>query len=66
MNEREKKLLEFLAERHKAWRNSNYAVADPSFGQGYDMAKQGCADDIEEFMTKEYDFEWLKAKVEAS
>jgi hypothetical protein len=61
MNEREKRLLEFLAERYKAWSAAKYVTGDPSFGQGYDMAKVGCADDIDDFMSKEYPEEWAQS-----
>lgn len=62
--EREQEIIDFFAERWKAWSNSNYAVPDhPEFGQGYDMAKEGCADDVDEFMEKRFGFAWLKAKV---
>lgn len=67
MNEREKRLLMFLAERHRAWATCYTRTDDdPGYGEGYDAAKNGAADDIETFMLKEYDADWIKAKVEAA
>ncbi len=59
------KVLEFFAKKHAAWSNMFTPCDDPSYGEGYDNAKRGAADDIDEFFFREFGAEWVVAKMKA-
>ncbi len=58
------KVLEFFAKKHAVWSNMFTPCDDPGYGEGYDNAKRGAADDIDEFFSRECGKEWEQAKKE--